>query len=156
MTTIHQDGHVHTSGHTFDEMLVQIIIHNVTSFFEIDRNQRFIKPVRFITRGIRDTPTMTGIMNKHDITGLAVLCNPVKGTHDVLTCRWMMTSIVHQNQHVLFQKPLMVNEVLLDVVGVVVTTTELPLLTCTCMCLSVYLFCVYRKRTTTMKEHRFV
>lgn len=39
MTTIHEHRHIDTSWHALDQVCVQVVIQNLSSSFEIDRDQ---------------------------------------------------------------------------------------------------------------------
>jgi hypothetical protein len=71
---------------------------------------------------------MATVMNENDVTSFAVFNDPIKGIQNIFLSRRTMAPIVHQNQHILFFKSLILDQISLDIVGVVMATTQLPLL----------------------------
>lgn len=68
-------------------------------------------------------------MHKDCIARLTVLGDPLEGILNVALGRRVVTTVVHQDEHLLLAKALVLNEVLFDVSDVVVAATELTLLT---------------------------
>ena len=84
--------------------------------------------IGLIATAVVYAPAVSTVMDKNNITGFAVLDNPVKSIQDILSSRQIVLSIVHQNDHILFLKSLFSNQIILDVQNIVVATTQLPLL----------------------------
>jgi hypothetical protein len=68
-------------------------------------------------------------VNKHNITGFTVLCDAGESIPNIFTRWFIVLAIIHQNQHVLFLKALLLDEESFNVLDVIMASTELSLLT---------------------------
>ena len=72
---------------------------------------------------------MFRIVNKDHIASLTVLRDPRKGIFNISFRRWMVTTVVHENQHFALVEAVHISEKPFDVHDIVVATTKLSLLT---------------------------
>mmetsp|Transcript_9751 Transcript_9751/g.16227 ORF Transcript_9751/g.16227 Transcript_9751/m.16227 type:complete len:260 (-) Transcript_9751:105-884(-) len=128
MTAVHQTRHGDSCSQGLDKNFQYIIVTNLSSALKIDGNERFVESIIFVSILVTDATAVTRIMKKNDIACLAVLSNTLKGVHNVLLCRGVMSPVIHQLQHVGWRKAVHILEELSHIFSIVVTSTQLTLL----------------------------
>mmetsp|Transcript_110051 Transcript_110051/g.318141 ORF Transcript_110051/g.318141 Transcript_110051/m.318141 type:complete len:219 (-) Transcript_110051:268-924(-) len=116
--------------HLLDQHFEKLVVDNLTSILEIDRDQSLVVAIILVTILVRNSTTVSRVVNENCITSLAILSDTDQCIHDVFSSRLVMAAVVHQDEHVLLQESFLTNEVVLDIFHIVVAATELALLPC--------------------------
>lgn len=127
-----QNSHDHNAKDTpleaFDEYIQNIVVDDLSVFTKVHGDERFVVSVFLVAARVHDASSVSAETDKDHVTGLTVLRQADKAVHDVVSSRHEMFSVVLEDEHFLFAEALGVDEVVFDILGVVVTGLELPLL----------------------------
>ena len=122
MTRVNQNSAIDSLSHRLHQHLQNVVVDDLTASFKVHWNERRVVTIFFIARDISHTATVTRVMNKDNIAGLRILTDTRKCIFNVALRRFVLSSVVHKNEHFTFIEALLINEVFLDVVHIVVTS----------------------------------
>lgn len=128
MTTVKETRHGDTSYHGPNQGCKEIVITDLSGGRVVDWNKRLVEAILFISVIVTQLSTVSRVMNKDSIACLGSRDEVAVGLQDVVTGRFRVLAVVHQDDNVRFLKAVDVLDVFLHVAHIIVATTQFTLL----------------------------
>mmetsp|Transcript_24377 Transcript_24377/g.57175 ORF Transcript_24377/g.57175 Transcript_24377/m.57175 type:complete len:202 (+) Transcript_24377:255-860(+) len=128
VTAIHQTSHDNASRHGSNEILEKVIVTNLAAAGVIHRHERFIISVLFVAVLVSQFSSMARVVGKHNVTRFTVSHDFAIGCQNIVSRRFRVLSVVHQNGNIFLWEPVDVLDVLDHIQCIIVAAPEFSLL----------------------------